>query len=520
MKIEWIGRSAAATALLMAIAILLPRPAGADFDPKDWRFYKEALPSPPGPDGFAAAALDGEVYEGSRGDFADLRLISESGEEIPYVLVTYSTEVKRTALQPEILNVARTGEGQEFTADLGESGKRHNRIDLVLGGINFKRPVTVLGSDDAKDWKTLREGAYIFDFTGDVRARNTAVNYPECTFRFLKIEIGLEDGPPLDVEGATQYFIEEDKSVYDKFTPRPTWKRTDSRRKAAETRYEFEVDGLPIKRINLEVADAEFIRDVKAYLIDQYEPASRYDLVDLESGGTALAEPDGDRIGGKLSSIEVLMWRRILLVGGAGEEELVKTLKKAGTGGDEARSLARDFLRRNWEACLLDGREGQGTTLGQGAIYRYFFRTFKSEDLTIMTSERPTGHFFIRVVNHDDKPLEVTGVEAEVLTRALVFRPPEKGKLRVFFGAPEADKATYDLERLYSRVREKRPALGKLGPRLDNPSFIAKAKKPEPAPPRDYRLLIWLALVPAVLFVGWLVFKSMKDINAGSGEER
>ena len=150
-----------------------------------WRYYQQIAGPAGGP---AAVELDQEALAGARADHADLRLYDAAGREIPYAL-----RIRRRVLNSEILDVREIdrswrGAAAQITLDLGDYDGVHNEIEMDLAGDNFRRAVTVEGSDDARSWATLTAGALVFRFSSAGRSVDErSVRYPDSRYRYLRV---------------------------------------------------------------------------------------------------------------------------------------------------------------------------------------------------------------------------------------------------------------------------------------------------------------------------------------------
>lgn len=412
------------TLLLLAVLMVFfyAPDSFAGFDKEDWRYFHELKLPGPGPRGFVAVPVIGEVSEVSKGELQDIRVITPDGEEIPYVLIVQQGKVVEKQYRPEIINKTVVGDRrQEFVADLGSRGNKNNRMEINTPSRNFKRPVAVYGSDDASSWKLLRQGFSIFDFSGDVHARSTSLQYPENIFRYLKVEIGLEGGSPLDISGAVLHQREI------KYRHLVTYEGLDftaadnERKKFTGIDIDLPHCGLPVHELVLRVPDREFYRNVKVY-------------------------QDSD----------------------------------------------------------------QRALIGTGVIHRYRVKDFINESLTISFDEKNLCKARILIENYDSRPLSISEVKARGYRRLIIFRPPKDKKARLFCGATTAKKPIYDLARLYTKIREEVPPLGTILPRNKNPDY--KPVEP-PAEPKDHSWMVWLALIPAAIFLAFLLMKSVRKIE-------
>ena len=188
--------------------------AYADFSLQDWRYSKPVtLPPLTGGEQLVEATLDRDVFEGSAPGQVDLRLVEADGREVAYQLVVERGGAQEESLQGKVRDLGHVpGQYSSFVVDLGREGQLHNRVKILTGSKNFQRVVRVEGSADAESWAVLREGVEIFDFTVRERgfnARNTEVDYPDSTARYLRVQVVNKDEEPLRVSGASVSSVEE-----------------------------------------------------------------------------------------------------------------------------------------------------------------------------------------------------------------------------------------------------------------------------------------------------------------------
>jgi hypothetical protein len=151
-----------------------------------WAFRRQVKPTQAA---FDVLSLDAVVYETSKAQLKDLRLL-RSGTEIPYVLRTLSggREVKR--FSPRITDrIAIPGVGTQAVLEISESAA-HNRLTIETDQTNFRQRVRMEGSDDGKHWGIIRRDGTIFDVsTPDQHASNLSISYPDSTRRYLRITV-------------------------------------------------------------------------------------------------------------------------------------------------------------------------------------------------------------------------------------------------------------------------------------------------------------------------------------------
>jgi hypothetical protein len=86
------------------------------------------------------------------------------------------------------------GSSTEATIDLGENPSEHNEVQIETTGRDFRRRVTVEGSDSVGAWKTLRSDAVIFAFQSDGKSvESNSVTYPASRYRYLRVRVSADE---------------------------------------------------------------------------------------------------------------------------------------------------------------------------------------------------------------------------------------------------------------------------------------------------------------------------------------
>jgi len=189
----------------LTLILLLAPGTAAGLEMKEWKFQAGIQPpSQPSSPQFVRLTLPGWVLANAREDLADLRVISASGAEIPYLLQRAENRTFHTTLPASIINRGiDPGRFEQIVCDLGERVEISNQVILYTQATNFVRKVDIAGSADGRTWITIRSGAYIFQQPGQGRElRNLTVPYPDSTYRFLRVAVWFDGGLPLKFTGA------------------------------------------------------------------------------------------------------------------------------------------------------------------------------------------------------------------------------------------------------------------------------------------------------------------------------
>ncbi len=97
-----------------------------------------------------------------------------------------------------------TREISSLTVDLATTGLPTDRLTLGIGETNFHRRVTLEGSLDGESWRAISGSGEVYAYqTPKFTGSNLMVDYPEVTYRYLRLSIHNQDDAPLSVDGVT-----------------------------------------------------------------------------------------------------------------------------------------------------------------------------------------------------------------------------------------------------------------------------------------------------------------------------
>jgi hypothetical protein len=190
-------KSAVITIVCAMVALGTIVCAAAQTSMSSWQFFMDVNAGAPG---FYSLTVPLDVFDKSREDLADLRLLDAGGQEIPYALWIRKEVDEQSELSGRLFNQATKGLASEVSVDLGAEvdlgakGVEHNEVEIETSGTNFRRRVEVEGSDNGKDWKGLKSGDVIFGFGSQNRSvQSNRIDYPTSRYRYLRIRVFADE---------------------------------------------------------------------------------------------------------------------------------------------------------------------------------------------------------------------------------------------------------------------------------------------------------------------------------------
>ncbi|KKW10730.1 MAG: hypothetical protein UY50_C0027G0024 [Parcubacteria group bacterium GW2011_GWA2_49_9] len=202
-----------------------------------------------------------------------LRVVVESGPEGALSLVSgsvYRYEISSAKEETETLpaDVLQEKETQttEVIVDLGAGNIPTHRLTLSLEEEgNFSRTAYLFGSADAKTWTRIGQGHLSQINTQRFTGGNSAIEYPESTYRFYKVSIQNFDDVPLTVANHVEvtHII---RTVVFEATPQKAYTLYYGNPKAFTPRYDLsryfeylETTSLPEATLGSERENSEYI---------------------------------------------------------------------------------------------------------------------------------------------------------------------------------------------------------------------------------------------------------------------
>ncbi len=127
---------------------------------------------------------DGPMLLHARAAFGDLRILDESGAQVPWRPVP---ELEAAPRPVEVLNVGRSGKEALALLDLGAGPASYDRIELEIPDRLFVGRVRVLGGDRRLGPFRLLSTTGIYAIQGAQDARSTTAVLPRSDFRYLEL---------------------------------------------------------------------------------------------------------------------------------------------------------------------------------------------------------------------------------------------------------------------------------------------------------------------------------------------
>ena len=231
-----------------------------------WRYRRPVVMPPGAVDGrFVAVAVPPDVAEHSQPGLADLRIVSDDGREVPYVL---DVDVPRTAERRRSGRLVETQSERKrmsaWVVDF-ETAAPFDRLELDIDGSDFSKRLDLETSLDGRQWTRVGEATWVFDqaWRGR-RIHDTALEQDTpLTARYVRITVDDWRSTPVTLRGVTAVLTSHlggrrwtrDASLVRLDTP-----------PGQPSRYRVDIPaGAPVERVAIATDDVAFWRDVRVF---------------------------------------------------------------------------------------------------------------------------------------------------------------------------------------------------------------------------------------------------------------
>ena len=140
--------------------------------------------------------LTEDIYENSKNNLGDIRIIDKNGKEVPYVIETGKEQEKHSekiVARAKIDEVLTKKDKMEFIVKFNSDSSLKdiigNRLELIPSK-NFYTEYTLLGSNNGTDWEQITSG----EIYKTPDKSNLTIEFSEKRYEFYKIVTPLDKG--------------------------------------------------------------------------------------------------------------------------------------------------------------------------------------------------------------------------------------------------------------------------------------------------------------------------------------
>gem|GEM_PF-394200 len=389
----------------IALGILASACCAATAGPGGWRFVKPVRAQALARETIAAVVLDTDVYAATRADLADLRLRDSRGREVPYLLEKQTRTRTESVARPLSANTVTLrelpGNRIEVVMELAAADATPAYLVLDTPMRDFEKRVSVFGRRHNGAWSPLVSQQPVFDYSRYMDVRNVRVPLPGTRQDRYRIDIDNVT----DVQGSA--FAELARAGQSDGTV------LDSVRTVLQRR-DFRIDRIRFFELVRQVRERQAVEV-------SYGVETEATTVDPEAGRT---------------------------------EILIRAARQP-LCGFRLQTTSRNFTRTvQIQTRRVQGGIERWADIGSGQIHKLAFRDISEEDLTVTFAERRDTEYRLLILDHDNPPLEITGIEGIGAAYQLVFLAEPKQDYQLHYGSEEARQPVYDYASVLGALRK------------------------------------------------------------------
>ncbi len=248
------------TAFLFVFALCAMPSGAADQeavkpDPSQWSHWREIkADSKPAVEGYLLAELDGKVYDHSRVDLTDLRVVDNQGSFVPYLIVNPLLEKRlKYQIRPlqavvEDLGVEKDGNVSTLILDLGYRHIPSSKLEFKPAEPNFHRQLEIKAGNDKQKWEFISQHEISSIRMGKVSKEQLQIQLDDLRYRYLRISVYNKDDKPIRFD-EVKVFGYAHQLVF-KYEPEKNYRLIYGRESADSPHYDIQ-QMLPFIKINM-----------------------------------------------------------------------------------------------------------------------------------------------------------------------------------------------------------------------------------------------------------------------------
>ncbi len=227
---------------------------------RSWSYSREVMPPAANSSGLVAIVVPEDVYAHSANQLADVRIVDDTGREVPFVMAVPSgqvrTERRRARTQEQSF---APGEFTQFVLDVGANAQFHNAVLVNTPETDFIAWAEVAVSDDARQWRIVCDRAPLFRFNKQSLQGTQTLHYSETNARYIRLRIleGSHRFPLTSVEVLYEVTTPAERSP----VPAPLVEVQSANKQESLWRADL-LSALPVNEVRFETDQEEFSRSV------------------------------------------------------------------------------------------------------------------------------------------------------------------------------------------------------------------------------------------------------------------
>lgn len=262
-------RERLAHVVALALALVIGHPGGllgGELPLREWQYVAPMHLERESDKDVVECKISPEVMDAAQPGLKDLRVVANNRDDVGYVVRESKSQTRKEVYSGKMYNLTYVpGKETSVTVDLGEKQIK-NAVQVLTDGTNFRRKVRIEGSDDAVDWRVVRDEAFLFRAGGDGnggRLEKNIVQFADNDQRYLRITVfnDSDDTGSVQVEGVTSW--RQVRIPAETAPVAVVSAAVIQKKRVTEITLDLGFRNMPLQEVRLIVGDKNFFRQVQ-----------------------------------------------------------------------------------------------------------------------------------------------------------------------------------------------------------------------------------------------------------------
>lgn len=216
--------------------------------------------------GVVECKISPEVLDAAQPSLNDLMVVMDNYSRVGYVVRQSKSQTRKEVYSGRMYNLTYVpGKETSVTVDFGEKQIK-SAVQVLTDGTDFRRKVRIEGSEDAMDWRVVRDEAFLFRASGDGNGgalEKNIVQIADNDQRYLRITVfnDSDDTGSVQVERVTSW---RQTRIPTETAPVAIASTTvTQKRRVTEITLDLGFRNLPLQEVRLNIGDKNFFRQVQ-----------------------------------------------------------------------------------------------------------------------------------------------------------------------------------------------------------------------------------------------------------------
>jgi hypothetical protein len=249
---------------LIAAALFLQSAAFAQFSAYSYNRKLDKTDK----EGYYAVPLSPELTARCKSNLSDIRIYHMAADttEVPYIIDRLGTSVKEVEVPFQLINDTYNEKCCSYVTLKFPKKQMINRIRLDVTDHNFDKSLRIEGSNDGKEWFTIRERMRIVRFQNATEDYSyTTLDFQDTEFSYFRIKFDDDSSPRVTVSGAYAFENIATQGQYTELKNGQYRQNDDKKEKRSEVIMEFPYN-YSMSYMSLRCEDRkDFYRNINIY---------------------------------------------------------------------------------------------------------------------------------------------------------------------------------------------------------------------------------------------------------------